>query len=192
MSDKIHYANPDETTFVGACFEFRFGAYGTTIVRVFQRPDCVDSALETAAEWLKEHEPGHLIAHGDPQLQELYEEASKERNCACAKAGEPWCDGCTEAAEADLTYTESGYLTSHEWTVDETSDDVFPEPRFDRFDICEAYASYWNAYHMGQHSDGYRDLCRALRLCDHQLKSFDDLSENGQAIYRKLVLADGR
>lgn len=185
MSD-IHYANPDETTFTGATFEFRFGAYGETIVRVIQRPDCVDDALETAAEWLAEHEPGHFV---EPD----YAAAVQERNCDCCRSEPGTCDGCAAHAEADLTYTDSGWLPSWEWTVDELEGEPFETPHFDRFDIAEAYGCYWNAYHQGQGSTGYQRLCAAMRVLGGKLEdSFERLTDNGRAIYRGLVLADGR
>ena len=46
--------------------------------------------------------------------------------------------------------------------------------------------------HMGQGSNGYQRLSVATTLCTNAVKSFDDLTENGQAIYRKLCLKDGR
>lgn len=179
----VYYANPDETTFTGACFTFRFGAYGDTVVHVIQRPDHVEDALETAAECLKSHEPGHFTG---PEYQEVHDERQ------CTECTDGSCDECREAAEADLTYTEEGWLVSHEWTVDESSDEPFESPRFDRFDIVAAHFCYWNAYHCGQASDGYRDLCRAMALGENLTDKFDSLSDNGKAIYRKLVLTDGR
>ena len=96
---------------------FTFGAYGETLVLV--RAQAFEDALETAAEWLAEHAPGHL--NTEDEMEELYQEA-------CEEAGLPWPPPCTddvaeargyndarESVEADLTYTESGYLASHEW-----------------------------------------------------------------------------
>ncbi len=193
----IHYANPDETTFTGATFEFHFGAYGDTVVRVFQRPDRVETALETAAEWLVEHAPGFFV---EPD----YAAARAERGCDCGYGNEQGCcEACAEHAEADLTRTEHGLLPSWEWTVDELDGEPFDAPRFDRFDVCEAHAAYQAVWHQGQWSQGYRDLCRAKALLNEaerwsagspwpDAKSFDALSENGQAIYRALALADAR
>ncbi len=180
----IHYANPDETTFTGAYFMFSFGAYGDTKVCVIQRPDHLDDALETAAEWLAEN--GH---------KGLFSEPDYERCPLCVESEAGPCESCCDEAETDHTYTESGWLLSWEWTVKEEQGDPFATPTFDRFDIIEAWFCYWNAWHGGQFTDGYRNLCRAMRL-GGQLRDdvdrFDTLSENGQAIYRKLALQDGR
>ena len=186
---RTYYANPDETVFTGAAYTFRFGAYGETTVVVIQRPDHVEDALETAAECLKEHAPG-LFSEPD------YVDACRDRNCDCCvlKAEQP-CDECREHAEADHTYTEAGWLLSHEWTVDESEGEPFGSPTFDRFDIAVAHATYWAAWHQGQGSDGYRNLSRALTLMGNGFipdRGFDGLSENGQAIYRQLALGDGR
>lgn len=191
-----HYANPGETTFVGSLFVFHFGAYGDTEVAVYQRPGCLDDALETAAEWLKDNAPG-LFTEPD------YDGAAREVGVDLSQytrgltdiieADEDLGIRICQVAEADLTYTESGWLASWEWTVDEIEDDL-PSPHFDRFDIAEAYAAYWAAYHMGQNSHGYARLCASQRILTNNASDlqFDKLSENGQAIYRRLVLADGR
>lgn len=181
-----HYANPDETTFLGATYTFRFGAYGDTTVIVFQRPDHVEDALETAAEWLRENEPGHFV---EPDY-----EAAKDEIMGETGAGDDMIsdEAIAELAEADLTHTESGFLASWEWTVDESDSEPFDAPRFDRFDVCEAHAAYWSQWHQGQWSAGYAALCRAQRLVSGDVKRFDALSENAQSIYRQLVLSDGR
>lgn len=185
-----HFANPDETTFTGATFTFSFGAYGDTKVVVLHRAGHCGDALEIAAEWLAENASG-LFAEPD------YQNARAERGCTDPDCTTPTlnggclCEACSAHAETDLTYTESGWIASWEWTVDESEGEPFETPRFDRFDICQAHAAYWSAWHQGQFSDGYRDLCRATALVAG-VKSFDSLTENGQAIYRQLVIADGR
>lgn len=185
-----YYANPDETTFTGATYTFSFGAYGDTHVVVFQRPDHIDDALETAAECLAEHEPGRF---SEPD----YADAAREIGVALAQYTNGLADldddtreRILEVAEADHTYTESGWLLSHEWSVSEAEGEPFATPVFNRFDICQAHATYQASWHHG--GQGYRDLCRATALCTNAVESFDDLSENGQAIYRALVLKDGR
>ncbi len=181
---RTYYANPDETVFTGSTFTFCFGA-GTTVV-VIQRPGCVDSALETAAECLREHAPGLFSEPG-------YASAHDERGCTECVDGT--CNECAAYAETDHTYTESGWLLSSEWTVEESAGEPFATPTFDRFDIAVAHATYWAAWHQGQGSDGYRNLSRALTLMGNSFipdRGFDGLSENGQAIYRQLALGDGR
>lgn len=183
----IHYANPDETTFTGACYEFRFGAYSATIVRVFQRPDHIEDALETAAEWLAENEPGMFV---EPDYQAAKEEIMGETGRGDDMISD---EEVAEHAEADLTYTEAGWLALWEWTVDELDDaEPFGSPTFDRFDIVDAHNCYWSARHGGQGTEGYRNLCRAQALGTNLHDRFDDLSENAQAIYRQLALSDGR
>jgi hypothetical protein len=184
-----YYANPDETTFTGATFTFRFGAYGETTVVVLQRPGCIDSALETAAECLKEHAPGHF---SEPDYAAAKNEIMGETGAGDDMISE---EAIAERAETDHTYTESGWLLSWERTVDESEGEPFESPHFDRFDVPVAHATYWAAWHQGQGSDGYRDLSRALTLMGNGFipdRGFDGLSENGQAIYRQLVLRDGR
>ncbi len=178
-----HYANPDETVFVGALYTFRFGAYGDTEVLVYQRPDCLEDALEIAAEWLAENEPGHFY---DPDY------AQAKRELFYEAGSEPTEEQVTEAAEADMTHTESGWLLSQEWTVDEEQCEGPPDATFDRVDIIEAYACYWSQWHQGQWSDGYARLCAAQKLLAGGVPDHDQVSENGQAIYRRLVLANGR
>jgi hypothetical protein len=177
----IHYANPDETTFVGSVFEFQFE--GGTIVRVYQRPDCIDDALETAAEWLLKHKLGRFV-------KPVYD----LRCVGCEGDEDGPCDVCRTEAESGLTYTESGWLQNEEWTYRELKSDPLPNPKFERFDIVEAWYCYWNEHHAGQLSDGYRALCRVLKISTpaDEATRFDGLSENGQAIYRQLCLRDGR
>lgn len=119
---EIHYANPEETCFVGACFEFQFGAYGDTVVRVFQRPDHLEDALEIAVEWLEQNAPGHLVS--DEEMSEAYREACTELGVDPDDFDPNENPGVTEIAEADLTYTEAGYLRSWEWHVTEITDPV--------------------------------------------------------------------
>lgn len=188
----IHYANPDETRLTGAWYEFHFGE---TIVRVIERPDCVDDALEIAAECLAKVDPG-LFSEPD------YADAARECGIDLSKytrgladiqdADAELAERIIDTAETDHTYTESGWLLSWEWTVDEHEGEPFEAPHFDRFDIPEAHAAYQSLWHQGQQSSGYLDLCRAQQLIHGPTKSFDRLSENGQAIYRRLVLQDGR
>jgi hypothetical protein len=101
---------------------FQFGQIGTTFLAVLNQS--LEDGLETAAGWLAEHAPGMFV--DDEYMKERYEDALKE----LVEAGEDPEDDETiskaqEDAETDLTYTESGYLTSWEWyvnTIDEDSD----------------------------------------------------------------------
>lgn len=110
---KTNYAN--WSTHEGARFEFAFGAYGETKVVVFERPYHLEDALETAADWLKAHAPGHFIEPEYPK------DLPKHPN--------DWTTENIQAvneAEVDLIYTESGYLNSWEWSVNEFEDDRSP------------------------------------------------------------------
>lgn len=90
-------------------YDLRFGAYAD--VRVSVHAASADDALELAAEWLAEHEPGHFI---EPD----YAAAAKELGLAWPTDNEQEGEAIQSAAEADLTYTESGWLAQLEWTVD--------------------------------------------------------------------------
>lgn len=117
--------NPSERSAYmrNSCFTFRFGAYGDTTVSVWAQADHLEDALELAAEWLAEHAPG-LFTEPD------YKAAAEDLGVDFASWSSGDLDDCndygrvTDAAEADLTYTESGYLNSWEWTFSE--DDSAP------------------------------------------------------------------
>jgi hypothetical protein len=99
-------------------FLFWFGAVGSTPVVVFN--DSLDDALEEAAALLlDEGMVGHIMPYGSAELQELYDEAAEDLPEDASE------EEVREAAEADLTYTESGFLTSYEWGV---NDLLAPDP----------------------------------------------------------------
>lgn len=90
---------------------FQFGAYSTTHVLAY---GSLEDALEDAAAWLKDNAPGHLTEPDyndrdmllDPEIEgEL--DADKRQELILARA------------ESGLTYTESGWLLSHECTCTE-------------------------------------------------------------------------
>jgi hypothetical protein len=97
-----------------------FGAHGPTYLMVWE--DSLEDALETAAGWLADNAPGLIMPDGDEHLESLRREACEEHGLTY-----PAPDGTDyeaegyyaafESAEADLTYTESGYLTSYEWGI---------------------------------------------------------------------------
>lgn len=115
------------------CFNFQFSngcgnMPGVTYVSVWARG--VEDALELAAEWLADHAPG-LFTEPD------YADAAAELGVAVPFTGKDLGDlyraGEDELAQkiedvacADLTYTESGYLASWEWSVSES--DTPPGP----------------------------------------------------------------
>ena len=115
--NKINVVNPNDKNWCRHSYLLWFGQCGATFLLVYSND--LDSALEDAADWLAENAPGHLVSH------EEHTELCKE---ACDDAGLTWpppSDWCNdnayvsaiESAEADLTYTESGYLTSYEWGI---------------------------------------------------------------------------
>ena len=63
-----------------------------------------------------------------------------------------------------------------------------PQPYFDRFDVCEAFWLLASHLHSGQWSRGYAVLSKLARINFNprqSLRTVADLSENGQAIYRR-------
>lgn len=86
-----------------------FGQISATLLFIWARS--LEAALEEAGETLAEHFPGLIMKPDDPELQELYDEAREELG---EDADE---DEVMQQAEADLTYTESGYITSYEWGI---------------------------------------------------------------------------
>jgi len=117
MTRKINIANPFDKSGPHAAQYghgstlFAFGAYGSTFVLAYGYG--LESRLEEAAEWLREHEPGHFV--DDEYMAELYSEAVTE--AGDPEPGTSEHDEATQAAETDLTYTESGWLPSWEWTI---------------------------------------------------------------------------
>jgi hypothetical protein len=112
-SDWEAYRHPN------SLFFFQFGVVGTTNVLVWQKADHIDSALEEAAGWLESHAPGDLS-----DLAEEYKYALKEAREELGEDAdeEELEEKAREIAEADMTYTESGWLTSYEWFVNELFD----------------------------------------------------------------------
>ncbi len=92
-------------------FEFHFGAYGSTVVRVWERE--MESACEVAFEWVEEHAPGLLTAPD-------YEAVAKELGVDFENGSDDEKERVLAAAETDLTATPNGsFIASWEWTVSE-------------------------------------------------------------------------
>lgn len=108
----------------GGLYVLWFGAYADTRLAVWQ--GSLDDALEEAAAWLAEFAPGHIVS--DEEIAELVREAQEE---------DPELDEgeAYEQATADLTYTESGYITSYEWGISY-------EPSQPNDDMTEALISF--------------------------------------------------
>lgn len=90
-------------------FAFGFGAYGATRLLVWGGGD-IEDALTDATGWLEQYAPGHLSS--EDQVALLMDEVREEDPDLSEEEA-------YEQATADLTYTEAGYLTSYEWTVDD-------------------------------------------------------------------------
>lgn len=125
---------------------FQFGAYGEKWVAVWEgggehtsNVTGLEDALEEAAGWLEENAPGHLTS--EKEIWELTEEVAEDRGIDPEKLRDeafpgpgkmkPYMfDGDKDSARellfeleqegaADMTHTESGWLTSYEWWVDD-------------------------------------------------------------------------
>lgn len=104
---------------------FQFGPSATTNVFVWAGPGYrgLEDALEEAADWLADNAPGHLTTH--EEMDELYAEAADDLGILWPPLhtrDDPDVEAVTEQAEADMTYTESGWLKSYEWSVSELAD----------------------------------------------------------------------
>lgn len=91
-------------------FVFHFGAYGCTHVLAY---GCLEDALEDAAAVLKEHAPGMLC---EPDYEDARKDLAAELIGLSAEDADTMV---AEYAESDLTYTESGWIPSHEWMITE-------------------------------------------------------------------------
>jgi hypothetical protein len=91
-----------------------FGEISATCLAVYDRG--FDSALAAASDWLRENEPGQFV---DPDYADaekaLVEEWGRPVDLDSDEDREAIC----KQAETDLTYTESGWLTSWAWTARE-------------------------------------------------------------------------
>jgi hypothetical protein len=100
-------------------WRFDVGAYGDHSVVVWARG--VEDALEKASEFVAEYWPG-LMTEPD------YEDAAKELGLDVNTDDDEEQEQIREHAEADLTYTESGYLASWEWYIRELErEDILQE-----------------------------------------------------------------
>jgi len=96
----IPIANETERSWQTGLFLFSFGAYGDTHVLVWAQPDDVDTALETAIEWLDENAPGLGVSH--EELQAYAEDAAREAGYASISSLEAAIDdGSADPAEMD-------------------------------------------------------------------------------------------
>lgn len=120
MTRKVNVANASDRRWRRHSYLLWFGACAPTFVLAYA--DSLDDALEAAAEWLAEHAPGHLMEWGGDDHIDLIRGVCDERGLEyrpeffVGMIEPPW-GSVLDAAEADLTYTESGFLTSYEWGI---------------------------------------------------------------------------
>lgn len=110
--------NPGERDWKLHRYVLAFGTCAPTYLMVWARS--LEDGLEEAAEWLAEHAPGHIMEEYGEEHLALIREAAEELGVEFEKLSDlddarRW--EVQDAAEADLTRTESGFLTSHEWSI---------------------------------------------------------------------------
>lgn len=98
-------------------FLFSFGAYGDTHVLVFDQG--IEAGLESAAEVLREREPGLFE---EPDYVDAAKDLGLEWPAELSELTDEQREAIHDHATQDLTYTESGYLVSWEWTVADAPD----------------------------------------------------------------------
>jgi CO/xanthine dehydrogenase Mo-binding subunit len=104
-------------SWVNSCFVLWFGAYGDTHVLTWA--ESIEDALEQASSELPKDMFTALTDSYTEALAELVAEGADPEDDETIQAAQ-------EAAEVDMTYTESGYLASWEWGI------TFENPTLDQ------------------------------------------------------------
>lgn len=148
-------ANPSEKGFWEHTFVLWFDSHAATNVLVYA--NSLDDALEEAAQVLREKgwtglftEPDYKDAFEDLQRDgEIPEGITFEDIATCGMIDEV-SEKVLCAAEADLTYTESGHIASWEWGI------VAEDPsKKELIDIAHGFGeSYGCTLHGFVYSDG--------------------------------------
>ncbi len=121
----VELVNQDDRSWTRHRYVLWFGACAPTRLMVWA--NSLDDALEEAAEHLAEHAPGLVMKEWGDEHKTLVAEACAERGITFPVGFEKMEDDdtslvskweITDQAEADLTRTESGFLTSYEWGID--------------------------------------------------------------------------
>lgn len=127
---QVTMINPMARSWHKHAYVLWFGAYGWTRLHVYA--DSLEDALEECAGWLADHAPGLITRQGSDEYRDLMADECKERGLAWPMpAGcddfEPYWEA-EDAALADHTYTESGWIPSWEWGIgleDPTTDELY-------------------------------------------------------------------
>ena len=103
---EVILVNPEERQWTRERFVFAFGAYGWTRLMVWA--DGLDSALETAIDWIAEYAPGLLH---DDEVNEEYQRLIDE--------GMPEEQAFEESSVDCITFGHNGlhFLPSWEWAI---------------------------------------------------------------------------
>lgn len=104
----------------GGLWVYQFGAYGTTWLAVWGAN--IEDALEDAAQWLADHAPGLITTEKEFwEDKSLLQDAMNELGFSGAfedlEDEDKW--SIQDKMTVDMTYTESGYIASYEWYVNE-------------------------------------------------------------------------
>lgn len=121
---RVHVADGSESN-AKRFYVFAFGAYASTLVAVgfdagyrgVRFPD-LESALDIAAEHLRGVAPGVFT---EPDIDAARDEMLASGDLSAEEYADRECDDVSDKvwqhAATDLTYTESGYIASWEWTI---------------------------------------------------------------------------
>lgn len=117
----IVLVNPENRSYTENRFVLAFGGYGWTRLMVWERS--LDDALETAAEWLAEHAPGHVMECGSDEHTALVREACEEAGLAWPMPDDiydgthPEYERAIESAESGMVHCDRGVMISDDWSV---------------------------------------------------------------------------
>jgi hypothetical protein len=117
---KIEVINANAKHWTQQTYVLWFGACSPTLLLVYA--NSLDDALEECSEWLADNAPGLIMPAWGEEHTTLVKEACEEVGLAYppSDGADLEADGYYDAqytAEADLTYTESGYLTAYDWGI---------------------------------------------------------------------------
>lgn len=189
MNYRVHIANASEA--IGAAQEllgfrfgryghqpplqvFHFGAYGDYHVAVWG--ENIEDGLETAAQWIAENAPGLIYTH--EQMGDIYIDAARDLELAWPNDDEDELEQIRERAEEDMTYTESGYIPSHEWGVSDidfgTAEfrEIFEQSIEELTDLTDEDDEWWAATGISAYLGPLAPRLKALQI--FPIGDFDD------------------